>query len=439
MKIVAPLTFKQVCAIKKVGRTALGGAVGLYLYIKPTGSKFYVFRFKALDGSRSEITIAPFGTIDLAEARKRATEWKERLRNGENPSQVKRAELKAKKKALLDAAIEAEKSARTFNYVSQLWFDERLKSGFWAKNEVGAAHTMRFLTKYIRPFIGQIPVADINVHDVFKVLKPIYQSMPNTAKKSLTVMSSVWKWSKARDWTSGENPADIKGSLGVLLEPYKNSRVKGKNHPALDPLDIPDFFVALRGLETNAARLTEFLILTATRSKMARLLKWSDIDFTNKTATIGESSLKTKGKGAHTIFLSYQAIDLLKLMPKQSEYVFFSRNGGPFSDAAPGKVLKQLHKIATSSGQDGWLDKKQTKELGRPIVATAHGTARATFDTWCRTGDNRKIFDDDAVELCLAHNLRDDYNGAYNRATLEPERRYIMQAWADYCYSKCDK
>ena len=414
MKIVSPLTYKQVCAIKKVGRTALGGAVGLYLYIKPTGSKFYVFRFKALDGSRSEITIAPFGTIDLAEARKRATEWKERLRNGENPAQVKRAELDAKKRALLDAAIEAEKSARTFNYVSQLWFDERLKSGFWAKNEVGAAHTMRFLTKYIRPFIGQIPVADINVHDVFKVLKPIYQSMPNTAKKSLTVMSSVWKWSKARDWTSGENPADIKGSLGVLLEPYKNDRVKGKNHPA-------------------------FLILTATRSKMARLLKWSDIDFTNKTATIGESSLKTKGKGAHTVFLSSQAIDLLRSMPHQSDYVFASRNGSPFSDAAPGKVLKQLHKMALSSGQEGWLDKKQTKELGTPVVATAHGTARATFDTWCRTGENRKVFDDDAVELCLAHNLKDDYNGAYNRATLEPERRFVMQAWADYCYSKLEK
>lgn len=243
------------------------------------------------------------------------------MRNGENPTQVKRAELEAKKRALLDAAIEAEKSARTFNYVSQLWFDERLKSVFWAKNEVGAAHTMRFLTKYIRPFIGQIPVADINVHDVFKVLNPIYQSMPNTAKKSLTVMSSVWKWSKARDWTSGENPADIKGSLGVLLEPYKNDRVKGKNHPVLDPSDIPDFFVALRGLETNAARLTEFLILTATRSKMARLLKWSDIDFANKTATIGESSLKTKGKGAYMVFLSSQAIDHLRSMPQVIMYL----------------------------------------------------------------------------------------------------------------------
>lgn len=92
--------------------------------------------------------------------------------------------------------------------------------------------------------------------------------------------------------------------------------------------------------------------------------------------------------------------------------------------------------MALSSSQEGWLDKTQTKDLGTPVVATAHGTARATFDTWCRTGENRKVFDDDAVELCLTDNLKDDYNGAYNRATLEPERRFVMQAWADYCYSR---
>ena len=417
----------------------MGGAVGLYLYIKPSDSKYYVYRFKAADGKRSVISLAPYGSIDLAEARKRAAAWKERLRNDENPSDIRRAELEEKKRALVQAQLQAQKSARTFNYVSEIWLEERSKSGFWANNVDGESHTLRFLTKYIRPIIGMVPIADLNVHNVFDVLKPIYQSMPNTAKKSLTVMSSVWKWAKAKDWVDGENPADIKGSLGVLLEPYKNDRVKGKNHPALDPSDIPDFFVALRGLNTNAARLAEFLILTAARSKMARFLKWSDIDFKNRTATICEASLKTKGRGSHTIFLSTQAIDLLKAMPRECEYVFYSRANTTFSDAAPGMVFRQLNKLALLSGQSGWLDRRQTKELGKPVIATAHGTARATFDTWFRTGENRKLFDPDAVELCLAHNLKDDYNGAYNRATLEPERRKVMQAWADYCYSKCDK
>ena len=45
-------------------------------------------------------------------------------------------------------------------------------------------------------------------------------------------------------------------------------------------------------------------------------------------------------------------------------------------------------------------------------------------------------FDTDAVELCMAHHLKDDYNGAYNRTTLEEERREVMEAWGDYCLSQ---
>ena len=69
-------------------------------------------------------------------------------------------------------------------------------------------------------------------------------------------------------------------------------------------------------------------------------------------------------------------------------------------------------------------------------MITQHATARASFKTWASTGENRKKFDSDAVELCMAHHLKDDYNGAYNRATLEAERREVMEAWGLYCLSQ---
>jgi hypothetical protein len=69
-------------------------------------------------------------------------------------------------------------------------------------------------------------------------------------------------------------------------------------------------------------------------------------------------------------------------------------------------------------------------------MITQHATARASFKTWASSGENRKRFDVDAVELCLAHHLKDDYNGAYNRSTLEEERRAVMEAWGDYCLSQ---
>lgn len=437
MKLVKALTVKEVNAIKKVGFTSLGGVTGLYLQVVPSGRRYYVYRFKAKDGKRSFVSIAPFGSIDLAEARERAKQWKQKVNDGINPSEAKKAEALAIRLKAQARQEEQERLHRSVNFISELWFEERARSGFWAKNDVGELHTMRFLNNYIRPIIGKVPIAELSPHDVFNTIIPTYQKMPNTAEKCLTIISSFWKWSKAKGWTSGENPADRHGTLGVLLEPYKNDRAKAKNHPALSPEDIPDFFIALKRFNTVAARLTEFMILTACRSKMARYLKWSDIDFDSRTATVDESSLKTKGRGKHTIFLSDQALELLQSLHRQSEeYVFVSERGKPFSDAAPCVVIRQLNKLEFANDRTGWIDREQTKETGSLVPITVHGTSRATFKTWSKTGENRKLLDEEAVELCLAHNLKDDYNGAYNRTHLEDERRVVMQVWGSYCYSK---
>ena len=126
-------------------------------------------------------------------------------------------------------------------------------------------------------------------------------------------------------------------------------------------------------------------------------------------------------------------------LPHINEWVFPSpRKLEPFSDAAMGKVFDDLHLLDVKRGGRGWIDPVQSKEKGYPVGATAHGTCRATFKTWARTGENRQLLDDEAVELCLAHKLKDDYDGAYNRATLEDERREVMRAWGEYCYSKID-
>ena len=106
------------------------------------------------------------------------------------------------------------------------------------------------------------------------------------------------------------------------------------------------------------------------------------------------------------------------------------------SDAAMGIVFARLHERSLQSGGKGWIDPVLSKKEGVLVIATQHGTSRASFKTWTKNGENRKLFDEEAVELCMAHKLQDDYGGAYNRATLEPERRQVMEAWGQYCFSK---
>lgn len=185
--------------------------------------------------------------------------------------------------------------------------------------------------------------------------------------------------------------------------------------------------------------MTAFSIVTVLRSKMVRLAKWSDVDFTAKTLTIPQENIKTKKSGSHTVFLSEAAIRILRMVTriKGINLIFPSPlRLQPLSDAAMGKVFKDMHEKRFAEDGIGWIDPILSKKLGKPCIVTQHGTARAGFKTWARSGENRKILDDDAVELCMAHRLKDDYDGAYNRSTLEPERRFVMEEWGKFCLSQ---
>lgn len=162
----------------------------------------------------------------------------------------------------------------------------------------------------------------------------------------------------------------------------------------------------------------------------------TDIDFDNKTATVVESSIKTKGRSKHTVFLFKEALALLKSLPRVNEWVFPSPSKQvSMREAAMGKIFDILHDRNVKAEGRGWIDPEQTKEMGYLVGAIAHGTCRASFKTWVRSAENRKKLDDEAAELCLAYKLKDDYAGAFNRTKLEDERREVMQAWADFCYS----
>lgn len=434
---IRPLTVLEIKKINKPGLHAIGGAIGLYLLVKPTGSKYYVYRFKTISGRRSMISLGSIEQLNLSDARKQAQDWKEELINGFDPSLIKRERKMSVVQQLKQRQLEEQRALHTFFFTSEEWINERSTSNYWAHNAVGEIKTQAYLDKYINPTIGDIPISDLSPHDVFEMIKPIYQSKANTSEKCLTVISSVWKWAKAKKWCTGENPADRKGSLGVLLEPYRNDRRQKINYPALDFNDVPNFFVELIKKDTISAKMTAFTILTALRSKMVRYSKWEDINLKEKTLTIHEIAIKTKGRGAHTVYLSDEAISILESTPHTSEFIFPApRTGKPMSDASMGKVIRDLHQLEIENGHIGWIDKYQSKEQGKPVVASIHGTARASFKTWTKTGINRKLFDEEAVELCLAHGLHDDYDGAYNRATLEPERRQVMNAWGRFCFSK---
>lgn len=436
-RIAKPKTVKELEALKQPGFYPVGGVSGLYLTIKQN-SKTYVFRYTAPGTQlRTMIGLGPFKGQSLTDVRRQAFEYRDMVRRGINPKYERDRRKQAE--ILENQRIEEGMAARehTVEYCITAYLDELAKANYWEHNIRGEPVARSYVRRNVFPVIGKVPINKLTHQDVFEVIRPIWQSQINAAPETLNWIRRTFAWAKAKGWCSGDNPADRDGSLGVLLEPLNKNKRKVENLPALAPGDIPKFMAVCLQRKDNSYRLLAFSIVTVLRGKMARCLKWEHYDPEAKTLSIPEELLKTKGRGSHIVYLSKAAIELLEAQPRVSKYVFPSpRNKNmPMSDNALSICMHRLHDERFAIDGVGWVDPVMTEKKGRPVIATQHGTARAGFKTWCRTGENRVRFDDEAVELCMAHRLRDDYNGAYNRATLANERRAVMEAWGDYCLS----
>lgn len=436
MRVAKQLSARAVNAITKDGFHSLGGVIGLYLQVRGN-SKQYVLRF-TYPGSkkRSFFSLGGLAEISLAEARRKAAKLREQLLNGLDPVTDKR-EREAKAREL--AQQEAENSF-TFRDAAIAWHQMRLERGYFQKRTKTEEIIRRSLELHIFPFIGAIPLKDLKAQDVFNCIMPMWTTTTPMGKYCIYIIGQVWNWAVALGKVSGENPSRLSSALGVLLKSHGTPK-RSRNHGSLTPEEIPEFVEALYNRKGMASKALLFSILTASRSYPTRSAKWEDIDFERRMWIVPEADMKVKGKGNFTVYLSDQAIALLKSIPRgSSPYVFVGDTTGAKVDSTTYvRAMEYLVKTRVREGFPKWIDKRQSDKLGREIRITPHGVARASFKTWTRTGDNIRKFYTDAVELCLAHNIDTKYDGAYDRASLEEERRRVMAAWGEYCFSRIEQ
>ena len=61
------------------------------------------------------------------------------------------------------------------------------------------------------------PVSKLTTEDALRVLKPLWQTRPETANRLRGRCERVWDFAKARGHCSGENPFRWRGHLDKLL------------------------------------------------------------------------------------------------------------------------------------------------------------------------------------------------------------------------------
>lgn len=385
----------------KPGRHADGG--GLYLLVKETGSRSWVYR-ASIGGKVRDIGLGPawgHDAVSLAAARDLARDKAREAKAGVVlVSDRRKQALEAK------AAAQAAKVAgTTFRDAADAYMT--LREDSW-RNEKHRAQWKATLETYAYPHFGDMMVADIGTEHVMAALQPIWRTKAETASRLRGRIENVLDAAKVQGLRSGENPARWRGHLDQVL-PKRAKHTLG-HHAAMAYAELPTFMADLREREAVAGMALEFTILTAARSGETLGATWAEIDLDNALWVIPAGRMKAGRE--HRVPLSPRVMEILK------EVKGLNKKGKATAPVFPGQGDDGLSQMAMAM---------LMRRMGQSV--TAHGF-RSTFRDWA---SETTAFAHEVCEMALAHTIANKAEAAYRRGDLFEKRRKLMEAWAVYC------
>ncbi|RWC90762.1 MAG: DUF4102 domain-containing protein, partial [Mesorhizobium sp.] len=165
------LSDRKVKTERKPGRHSDGG--GLYLEIKTSGSRAWLFMWKA-GGKRTAMGLGAYPAVSLAAARDKATDYRRIVANGGNPLVESKTEAVPTFGEVADKLLASmEKAWKNAKHRDQWYYTLSRR-----RDEDGK------LTKegYCLELIGKL-VDQITTKDVLSVLSPIWTEKAETASR----------------------------------------------------------------------------------------------------------------------------------------------------------------------------------------------------------------------------------------------------------------
>ena len=381
------LTLAKIQSLDRPGRYGDRPRSTLYLLVSPGGSKSWMQRL-TIRGRRRDIGLGGWPLISLQEAREIAHENRKRARQGHDPlSERRQRQADAKAAAAVPTFEEAARQTH------------EAKRPEW-KNASHAAGWLASLEKHAFPILGPMRVDEIAPADVLRVLSPIWNEIPETARR---VRSRV-RATLARCASQGLVRSNAAGEAldGGLTRRRPGSK---KHFRSLPWQEIPKALetIAATNASASAKLALRWTILTAARTSETLGATWDEIDLEGRVWTV--SSTRMKAGREHRVPLSNPAMAVLdeaRRLTGGKGLLFPSprKKGAPLSNMTQLKLLKD-------EGIDG----------------TVHGF-RTSFRNWCEESGR----DDHAAEQALAHTVG-GVRGAYLRTTVFRKRVALMAAW----------
>lgn len=389
-KIIKPLTDAQVKKSKaKEKDYELADGNGLYLRVRKTGNKSWIFRYtRPFTKKRNNMVLGPYPEITLVNARALREEHKQSLSQNIDP-QEKRDDDNLR--ALHD-------NNTTFRFVAEKWFEVKrhtVSKGY-------AVDIWRSLENHVFPDIGHRPISSLNAPLVIRVLEPLAaRGVLEQIRRLIQRINEIMIYALNTGMVQSNPLAGIRSA-------FKSP--KRKNFSTIEPERLPELMEKLSraSIKYTTRILIEWQLHTMCRPSEAAAAKWEEIDFNNKLWIIPAERMKMNRE--HKIPLTDQTLKLLELMKPVSghrEYIF------------PADRNPRTHINAQTANM-------AIKRMGLKGELVAHGM-RALASTIL----NDKGFDPDLIETALAHVEKNEVRRAYNRAEYIDRRREMMEWWSE--------
>lgn len=360
----------------------------LYLLVTPSGGKLWRFKYRR-PVTRKENTLAlgAYPDVSLRKARERRDEARKALSDGIDPADQRKAAAAA--------------GAATFEAVAREWIANNATR--W--NASNAEQVTARLERNVFPWIGRKPVADVTAADVLAVIRRIAErGAVEIAHRVRGSIGQVLRFAVGTQRAGMDVTPALRGAIPPSAERHYAT--------ITEPAKVGELLRAIDGYAgsfvTRAA--LQLAPLVFVRPGELRAMEWAELDLDAGEWRIPAERMKMKE--AHVVPLAPQAVAILRdLQPLTgaTRYVFPSVRSAkrPMSENTIGAALRRL---------------------GYPVGSmTAHG-----FRAMASTLLNEQGWAPDVIERQLAHKERNAVRAAYNRAEYLPERRKMVQAWADY-------
>lgn len=361
---------------------------GLFLLITPSGGKYWRMKY-FFGGKEKLLALGVYPELSLADAREKRAQARKKLAAGDDPGQQKQ---ESKRQQRL-------KSANSFETVAQEWLENQRIS--WSERHY---RTTRWqMETYVLPRIGRRPIAEISALDVLEMLRELEANgILDTTRKMKQVTGRVFMYAVVTGRAERNPVPDLQGAL-------KTPVVKHRSY--LAEAELPEYLMKLEAYDGSIQTKTalRLLLLTFVRTTELRAARWEEIDWEKSEWRIPAERMKMRE--AHIVPLADQTILVLRKQEELSgnrEYVFPNEHN-PSKFMSENTMLYALYR------------------MGYHSRATGHG-----FRSTASTILNEHGFRADVIERQLAHGERNKIRAAYNHAQYLPERREMMQWWADF-------